>query len=70
MTAATSAVGEKDFSDPYGVPLVKHLNVRISGPSYAAVVTRALAEQRTEAEIARRWMRRGAAAEGVSFDVF
>ena len=74
MTAATTAVGVSDqmqdqFADN-GAPLVKHMTVRLSGPSYAAIVTRALAEGRPEAEVARRWMRRGALAEGCSFDAF
>ena len=80
MTATTTAVGVSDqMQDQYadqdqfadnGAPLVKHLHIRVSGPSYAAIVTRALAEGRPEAEVARRWMRRGALAEGCSFDAF
>lgn len=67
MTAETPAVDDKDFSDP-PYPLLKHLHVRLSKPAYASLVTRSLAERRTEAEIARRWMRRGALAEGHPFD--
>ena len=69
MTAQTPAVDGMDYTDP-PYPLIKHLHVRLSAPSYATLVTQSLIERRSEAEVARRWMRRGARAEGHNFDAF
>ena len=56
------------MTDPRGVPLTRQLTIRMSQAMYASIVTRSLIEQAPEAEIARRWIRRGALAEGINTD--
>jgi hypothetical protein len=72
MTAAkTTAVGEglPPFED-YSAPLVKSLGFRCSAPMYAGIAIRALCEGTGEGTVIRRWLTRGAAAEGIDLKSF
>lgn len=70
-TAQTTAVGEglPPFDD-YAAPLVKHLGFRCSATQYAHIACRALCEKTAEGSIIRRWITRGAAAEGIDISTF
>jgi len=53
-----------DFND-YSAPLIRQLSVRVDAPTYARVLTRALCERSSEGKIIRRWLWKGALAEGI-----
>jgi hypothetical protein len=47
------------------LPLVKHMTVRLPAPFYARIVLAALTSKNSEGHIIRRWLWRGALAEGI-----
>lgn len=70
MTATTSdsGVGDLPEYDDFALPLRRQLSVRISAPMYARLVTRALTSRSSEGAIVRRWLWRGALAEGIDLN--
>ena len=70
MTATTSDSGVGDLPEynDIALPLCRQLSVRISAPMYARLVTRALTSKSSEGAIIRRWLWRGALAEGIDLN--
>ena len=68
MTATTrNGVGADlpDYDD-LAVPLVKQTSLRIPATAYALLKIHSLTENKSEGHILRRWLWRGAMAEGVN----
>ena len=69
MTTSTSQKDVGGDLQPYDEinqpPLVKMFSVRLPAPTYARLVTRALCERNSEGSVLRRWLWRGAMAEGI-----
>ena len=70
LTATTSSSGVGDLPEynDLALPLRRQLSVRISAPMYARLVTRALTSKSSEGAIIRRWLWRGALAEGIDLN--
>ena len=67
MTATTPDVGVADLPEYNDVdlPLAKHMTARVPAPFYARIVVRALTSKSSEGAVIRRWLWRGALAEGI-----
>ena len=71
MTASPpTAVEPLEEYDDKLTPLAKQLTIRMSAVAYANLVTRSLCESKTEGAIVRRWLWRGALAEGHDLQTF
>lgn len=71
MTAQPCAVDrELPPFDETSAPLIRHQSFRCTAVQYAHIVARALAEGKGEGAILRRWITRGAAAEGIDINTF
>ena len=72
MTATTpekSVVNDLPvYSELHAPPLVKSFTFRLNACFYARLITRALCERQSEGAIVRRWMYRGALAEGIDLN--
>lgn len=56
------------YSETTMPPLVKQTTVRITAPAYARVLSRSLVERVSEGQVMRRWLWRGALAEGIDLN--
>ena len=56
------------YSELHAPPLVKSFTFRLNACFYARLITRALCERQSEGAIVRRWMYRGALAEGIDLN--
>ena len=67
MTATTPDAGVADLPEynDIDLPLVKVTTVRLPAPFYAHLVIRALTSKSSEGAVIRRWLWRGALAEGI-----
>ena len=70
MTATTSDSGVGDLPEynDHALPLCRQITVRINAPMYARLLTRALTSRSSEGAIIRRWLWRGALAEGIDLN--
>ena len=72
MTASTNVVNgagneDADYQD-HLIPLVKVKTIRLTAPMYARLAVRALCEGKSEGAIVRRWLVKGALAEGIELN--
>ena len=56
---------EKQYDERHMPPLIKHTSIRMTAPMFARLTVRALVERNSEGFILRRWLTKGAAAEGI-----
>ena len=57
---------ELHYDERHLPPLIKHTSIRMTAPMYARLITRALVERSSEGFILRRWLWKGALAEGIN----
>jgi hypothetical protein len=67
MTATNTPADGVDLPrfDDYAAPLVKPFTVRLTATQYAHLACRGLCEGNGEGAVLRRWLVKGAAAEGI-----